>query len=72
MNQFFLEQRGKEKMKEMQAEGLQSQAYYRSRLARAGLLDGIRRLILSHLSSRAGNKERSVKNPKSEAFYFEP
>ena len=71
MNQYFYEQRVKEKLKDLQAEGIQSQAYYRSLPARESLFTGLRRLILSHLSARVSKEERSVKNAKPEFGYSE-
>ena len=72
MNQYFYEQRVNEKVKELQAEGLQSQAYYRFLPARDSLFTGLQRLILSHLSARVSKEERFVKNAKPELNYSEP
>ena len=46
MNQFFYEQRGKERVKDLLAEGQRNQAYYRSGASKPGLLNGLPKLIL--------------------------
>ena len=46
MNQFFYEQRGKEKIKDLMGEGQRSQAYSRSGAPKPGLLSGLPKLIL--------------------------
>ena len=46
MNQFFLESRGKEKVKELRTEGQRSQAYHRSGASKMGILPKIPKLIL--------------------------
>jgi hypothetical protein len=45
MNQFFYEQRGKEKVKDLLNEGQRSQAFYRSDAPKLGLLNGLPKLI---------------------------
>jgi hypothetical protein len=72
MNQYYLEHRSKERIGQLQAEGLRSQAYYRSRPARAGLLKRLQEFVLSHLRSQGSQKQYPAKKPKSEAVYFEP
>jgi len=49
MNQFFYEQRGKEKVKNLLNEGQQSQAFYRSGAPKLGLLRGVPKLIIGLL-----------------------
>ena len=46
MSQFFYEQRGKEKVKDLMGEGQRSQAHYRSGAPKPGLLNGMPKLIL--------------------------
>ena len=46
MNQFFFEQRGKEKVKDLLNEGQSSQAFYRSGAPKPSLLNGLPKLIL--------------------------
>jgi len=46
MNQFYLESRSKEKVNEIMEEGLRSQAYYRSGVARTSLFSRLPKLIL--------------------------
>jgi len=46
MNQFFLESRGKEKVKDLMNEGTMSQAYHRSRSSKASFLSRLPKLIL--------------------------
>jgi len=46
MNQFFYEQRGKEKVKDLLNEGQRSQAFYRSGAPKTSLLNGLPKLIL--------------------------
>jgi hypothetical protein len=46
MSQFFYEQRGKEKVKDLLNEGQRSQAFYRSRVPKTSLLNGLPKLIL--------------------------
>jgi hypothetical protein len=49
MNHFFYEQRAKENIKNLQAEGLRSQGFYRSGAPKLGLLPGLSKLTLSLL-----------------------
>jgi len=49
MNQFFYEQRGKEKVKNLLNEGQRSQAFYRSGAPKLGLLRGVPKLIIGLL-----------------------
>lgn len=46
MSQFFYEQRGKEKVKDLLNEGQRSQAFYRSGAPKTSLLNGLPKLIL--------------------------
>lgn len=46
MNQFFYESRGKEKLKDLMAEGTRGQAFHRSGAPNNGLLGGLPKLIL--------------------------
>jgi hypothetical protein len=46
MNQFFYEQRGKEKIKDLLREGQQSQAFYRSGTPQLNSLNKLPKLIL--------------------------
>ena len=69
MNQFFYEQRSREKLKDLRAEGLRSQAFHRSGAAGIGPLHGLRQLILGLLAHRAAQKELPEKKPRSEAAY---
>ena len=46
MNQFYLESRSKEKVKELMKEGMTSQAYYRSSTSKASFLSRLPKLIL--------------------------
>lgn len=46
MNQFFYEQRGKEKVKDLLEEGQRSQAYYRSGAPKLKLLRGLPKFIV--------------------------
>jgi len=46
MNQFFYEQRGKEKVKDLLEEGQRSQAYYRSGAPKLNLLRGLPKFIV--------------------------
>ena len=46
MNQFFYESRGREKVRELTKEGLNSQEYYRSRTSKTGYLRGLPKLIM--------------------------
>lgn len=72
MNQYYLEHRSKERIGELQAEGLRSQAYQRSRPEKLGLFQGLRVLIQARLSSRSKNRERSAKSVRAETTYVEP
>jgi len=69
MNQYFYEQRSREKLKDLRAEGLRSQALHRSGATRIGLFHGLRLLILMFLAHRTDEQERPEKKPKSEAAY---
>lgn len=46
MNQFFLEQRAKENIKDLQMEGLRSQEFYRSGAPKLDSLRGLPKLTL--------------------------
>ena len=46
MNQFFYEQRGKEKVKNLMEEGMRSQAFNRSGAPKLALLRGLLKLIM--------------------------
>jgi hypothetical protein len=46
MNQFFYEARGREKVRELMKEGMNSQEYSRSRTSKNGSLRGLTRLIV--------------------------
>jgi hypothetical protein len=46
MNQFFFETRSKEKVRNLMNEGQQSQAFYRSRASKHGLLRAAPKVIL--------------------------
>ncbi len=46
MNQFFYEMRGKEKVRDLMNEGMQSQAYYRSRDSKANLISKLPKFIV--------------------------
>jgi|GEM_PF-1519738 len=46
MNQFFYEQRGKEKVKDLLNEGQSSQAFHRSGAPKLNLLRGLPKLML--------------------------
>jgi hypothetical protein len=69
MNQFFYEQRGKEKLKELQAEGMRSQALHRSGAARVGLFEGLRRLIASLVGHVVRPAAKAANRAKREAAY---
>lgn len=69
MNQFFYEQRSREKLKDLRAEGLRSQAFHRSGAAGIGPLHGLWQFLLGLLAHRTKDKERPEKKPKSEAAY---
>ena len=49
MNQFFYESRGKEKIKDLQEEGMRSQEFYRSGAPKLGLLRVLPKLIIGIL-----------------------
>ena len=49
MNQFSYEMLGKEKVKDLQDEGMRSQAVHRSGAPKFGLLHRLPKLILGHL-----------------------
>ena len=57
MNHFYLEQSSKERIRQLRAEGLMSQAYHRSRPAGAGLLARLRRYVLGRLGAGAGKQK---------------
>jgi hypothetical protein len=46
MNQFFYESRAKEKLADLRAEGIESQAFYRSGAPRLGFLHGLPKLMM--------------------------
>jgi hypothetical protein len=69
MNQFYYEQRSKEKLKELQAEGMRSQALHRSGAARVGLFEGLRRLIARLVGHRVEPVAKASGSPKREAAY---
>jgi len=50
MNQFFYESRGKEKLRDFQAEGIRSQAFHRSGSSKPGFLSGLPKLLLGMLT----------------------
>lgn len=50
MNQFYYESSGKEKIKDLQEEGMRSQAFHRSGAPKADLLGGLPKLIIGLLS----------------------
>ena len=49
MNQFSYEMMGKEKLKDLQGEGMRSQAFYRSGAPKLAMLRGLPRLALALL-----------------------
>ena len=49
MNQFFYEQRGKEKVRDLMQEGMTSQAHHRSGTRKPGILRQLPQLILGLL-----------------------
>jgi hypothetical protein len=46
MNQSFYESRSKEKINDLMKEGMMSQAYYRSRISKAGFFSRLQKIIL--------------------------
>lgn len=56
MNQFYYETRGKEKIRELQAEGMRSQAYHRSGGPRTGFFQGLQKLLKA-IQGRANDKK---------------
>jgi hypothetical protein len=66
MNQFFYEQRGKEKIKDLQAEGLRSQAFHRSGAPRLSMFQGLQQLILGILGRRPSKQGHSMQSPKAD------
>lgn len=51
MNHFSLDVMRKEKVRDLQAEGMQSQAYYRSRASKRSLWSGLPKMILALLGA---------------------
>ena len=49
MNQFFYESRGKEKIKDLRREGMNSQEFHRSGAPKLAILRGLPKLMLSLL-----------------------
>ena len=67
MNQFFYEQRGSQKVKDLMQEGMQSQALHRSGAPKLSLFHGLQKLIGSLFGHRASKQE-----PSTETTYSEP
>jgi hypothetical protein len=60
MNQFFYESRGREKIREIQAEGLRSQAFHRSGSPSLGLFHRLQLLIRALAGKQTVKRAQSV------------
>jgi hypothetical protein len=60
MNQFFYEQRGKEKVRDLQAEGVRSQAFHRSGASKLSIFPSLQQLILGFLGDRKITQDHST------------
>ena len=66
MNQFYYETRGKEKIRELQAEGIRSQAYHRTGAPRMGIFHGLQKLLKVIQGQSKEKQAQSAKAPHSE------
>jgi hypothetical protein len=56
MNQYYYESRAKEKIRELQAEGMRSQAYHRSGAPRLSIFHGLQQMLKAMLGKSKGKK----------------